>query len=227
MQLKSAHPHHITCFIKKRFTAKVWLDLWTGLHISGRILQGLCHYSCRGRFPNKAIIHWISVEMRFWWLYTDKLQWPVICTVIKDLSSSLRRKHKSHLQRYRPGSICAALHLVPVPQSELKHFNAFFLFSCTVHLIFLPAQPCELQHTDMLRCERCLRSHWHLSAHGDDVDHAHVTAWMIWLICQRSVSLVLDFCSVFSVFAPRRPCFAFPNCVLSPDKGMWAFNLQS
>lgn len=37
--------------------------------------------------------------MRFWWLCTDELQWPVICTVIKDWSSSLNYKHKSHLRR--------------------------------------------------------------------------------------------------------------------------------
>lgn len=130
--------------------------------------------------------------MRFWWLYTDELQWPVICTVIKDLSSSLRRKHKSHLQRYRPGSICAALHLVKASFYEFQHSlnlntSLYFLpsllpppslFSCTVRLIFLPAQPCELQHTDMLRCERYLLSHWHLSARSDDVDRAHINAWI-------------------------------------------------
>lgn len=30
---------------------------------------------------------------------TDELQWPVICTVIKEWSSSLNYKHKSHLLR--------------------------------------------------------------------------------------------------------------------------------
>lgn len=92
---------------------------WTRPRISGAILRGLCRYTCGGRFPNKAIIHWISVEMRFCWLCTDELQWPVICAVIKDLSSSQRREHKSHLQRRRPENPCG----------QIQHRAEVFFFS--------------------------------------------------------------------------------------------------
>lgn len=98
---------------------------WTLLRISGVILWGLRHYTCGGRFPNKAIIHWISVEMRFCWLCTDELQWPVICAVIKDLSSSQRREHKSHLQRCRPENPC----------SQIQHRAEVFFHKLTDRIV--------------------------------------------------------------------------------------------
>lgn len=65
--------------------------------------------------------------MRFWWLCTDELQWPVICTVIKDLSSSLRRKHKSHLQRCRRESVKHSTFLQPNTLTSNKVWTPTFI----------------------------------------------------------------------------------------------------
>lgn len=72
--------------------------------------------------------------MRFWWMCTDELQWPVICTVIKDLSFSLRRKHKSHLQRCRTESVQLSTLLQP-DSLKFEHGVNFSLR----HKVFLQA----------------------------------------------------------------------------------------
>lgn len=77
--------------------------------------------------------------MRFWWLCTDELHWPVICTVIKGLSSSPRREHKSHLQR-RLARICEAPRPAFTPSELLpvspRLFGMITTFAAAVLLSF-------------------------------------------------------------------------------------------
>lgn len=52
----------------------------------------------------------------------------------------------------------------------------------------------------------------------------HLSKWVI----TRHVLWIFNFSVIFSpVFTEQRPCFAFPSCVLSPDKRMWVFTKRT
>lgn len=99
--------------------------------------------------------------MRFWWLCTDELHWPVICTVIKGLSSSLRHKYKSHFQRYGSESVSPLPLLQPDSLNSYKVWPAAFTMKSfkitrfTTFVFYLQYNSGESRH----KTEQ-VESHW-------------------------------------------------------------------